>query len=151
MKKFILILAAFIAFEAQAWTWRIWNNTTDTTIRVSYREVAGKKVTLTILPGKSQVVDSGAMCLKWVRIRGINGLGEGTRADFEPKNGLKDPQCGSYDIYVTIGNGDESALRGLLPKPLKGGSIGCRDQVTRPEWTKDIKLTVRAEKRALKA
>ncbi len=151
MKKLILLILAFTVFNAQAWTWRFWNNTKDTTIRVSYREVAGAKKTLTIKPGQSQVVDSGLMCLKWVRIRGINGLGEGTRANFVPKNRISDPQCGSYDLYVTIGDGDEDALRALLPKPKKGGSIGCRDQQTRPEWTKRMKLTVRAEKRALKA
>lgn len=155
MKRLLLILLTLGLSSLEAYTWRVWNDTSST-IRVtcSSSDIFTKFDAKTVKPGQSVKFETKrGQCLESIRAEVKDGLVYGKRAEWKPST--KNLPCASYDFHVMIPN--HGVLKAYQAE-LSGGSELNESSVSSsfqqvcnvqgyPWWWKYRKVKIEAERR----
>jgi hypothetical protein len=152
--KRLLFIALFSITGIQAYTWRVWNDTSET-IRVtcSSSDIFTKFDAKTVKPGDSvRFQTKRGQCLDSVTAEVKSGSLLGKRAKWTPK-GLTNIACASYDFHVML---PDYALVKAYEAELTGGGAGGADSAAfqeicnvegNPWWMELRKVKIEEEKR----
>lgn len=151
--KYALILLMLGLSSIEAYTWRVWNDTSET-IRVtcSSSDIFTKFDAKTVKPGESvKFSTKRGQCLDNVTAEVKSGIVMGKRDKWTP-SGLN-IACANYDFHVMIPNhGLLKAYQGELSGGGAGGSDSTAFQEVcnvqgNPWWMSLRKVKIEAEKR----